>query len=97
MAAFPNTYAVYVQALTHLRDLYAPNVILGLEVSQWATGNDIGLDSNPSTNITALGQEVGTFLSKAGPHDLLFTIRSTVTRARTKSCTDRIGGGIDWT
>src|SRR6266849_3633445 len=30
VAAYPNTYAGYVQALAHLRDLYAPNVVLGL-------------------------------------------------------------------
>ncbi|HEX8968771.1 MAG TPA: hypothetical protein VF937_12875, partial [Chloroflexota bacterium] len=72
VAAYPNTYAGYVQALAHLRDLYAPNVVVGLDVSTWATGDDIGLDSNPSTNVAALGQQVGTFLSKAGPHDVLF-------------------------
>jgi len=72
VATYPNSYAGYVQALAHLRDLYAPNVVLGLDVSPWATGDDIGLDSSPSTNIAALGQEVGTFLNKAGPHDLLF-------------------------
>ncbi|MBV9893828.1 MAG: hypothetical protein JO020_06650 [Chloroflexi bacterium] len=72
VAAYPNTYAGFIQALAHLRDLYAPNVLLGLDVSSWATGDDIGLDSNPNTNVAALGTQVGTFLSKAGPHDLLF-------------------------
>jgi hypothetical protein len=72
VAAYPNTYAGYVQALAHLRDLYAPNVVLGLDVSNWGTGDDIGLDSNAGTNVAALGQEEGTFLSLTGPHDLLF-------------------------
>ncbi len=72
VAGYPNTYAGYVQALAHLRDLYAPNVVLGLDVSNWGTGDDIGLDSNPNTDVAALGQEEGTFLSKTGPHDLLF-------------------------
>jgi hypothetical protein len=72
VAAYPNTYAGYIQALAHLRDLYAPNVLIGLDVSTFATGDDIGLDSNPSTNVAALGQQVGTFMSKTGPHDLLF-------------------------
>jgi hypothetical protein len=35
VAGFPNTYAGYVQALAHLRDLYAPNVLIGLDVSAW--------------------------------------------------------------
>jgi hypothetical protein len=73
VAAYPNTYAGYVQALSHLRDLYAPNVLLGLDVSPWATGDDIGMDTNPSLNVVPLGQQVGTFLTKAGPHDLLFS------------------------
>ena len=55
-----------------MRDLYAPNVLLGLDVSPFATGDDIGLDSNPATNVAALGQQVGTYLSNTGPHDLLF-------------------------
>jgi hypothetical protein len=72
VAAYPNTYAGFIQALAHLRDLYAPNVLLGLDVSTWATGDDIGLDSNSSTNAGALGQQVGAFLGGVGPHDLLF-------------------------
>jgi hypothetical protein len=72
VAAYPNTYAGYVQALAHLRDLYAPNVLIGLDVSQFATGDDIGLDTNPSSNMATLGQQVGAFMNKAGPHDLLF-------------------------
>jgi len=71
VAAYPNTYAGFIKALAHLRDLYAPNVLLGLDVSMWATGDDIGLDTSTTTNGQALGQQVGTFLSKTGPHDLL--------------------------
>jgi hypothetical protein len=73
VAGYPNTYAGYVQALAHLRDLYAPNVLLGLDVSPWATGVDIGMDTNPSTDGAALGQQVGQFLSRAGSHDILFS------------------------
>lgn len=72
VAGLPDTYAGFTLALAHLRDLYAPNVLLGYEVSLWATGNDVGLDANPSLDATLLGQEVGTFLSRAGPHELLF-------------------------
>jgi hypothetical protein len=71
VAAYPNTYAGFIQALAHLRDLYAPNVVLGLDVSPWATGDDIGMDTNPNTDMAALGQQVGVFLSKTGPHDIL--------------------------
>src|SRR5919202_4545363 len=33
VAAYPDTYAGFTQALAHLRDLYAPNVLLGYDVS----------------------------------------------------------------
>src|SRR5919202_1982058 len=72
VAGYADTYAGFTQALAHVRDLYAPNVLLGFEVSPWATGRDIGLDTDPNTNVTALGQQVGTFLARAGPHDVLF-------------------------
>jgi hypothetical protein len=72
LAGYSDTYAGYTQALAHLRDLYAPNVLLGYEVSPWATGVDIGVDTNPNLNAAAMGQQVGTFLSKAGPHEVLF-------------------------
>jgi hypothetical protein len=73
VAAYPNTYVGFTQALAHLRDLYAPNVILGYDLSPWATGDDIGLDTSTSTNGAALGQQLGVFEGKVGPHELLFT------------------------
>jgi hypothetical protein len=72
VGAYPNTYVGFTRALAHLRDVYAPNVLLGFDISPWATGIDIGSDTNPSTNGAALGQQVGVFLSKTGPHELLF-------------------------
>jgi hypothetical protein len=73
VAAYPDTYVGATQALAHLRDLYAPNVLLGYEVSPWATGVDIGMDSNPNLNAAAMGQQVGVFLRKTGPHEVLFS------------------------
>jgi hypothetical protein len=72
VAGYPDTYAGFTEALAHLRELYAPNVLLGYDVSTFATGTDIGLDTNPNTDAAALGREVGTFLSQLGAHDLLF-------------------------
>ena len=72
VANYPNTYAGFTQALAHMRDLYAPNVLLAYHVSSWATGIDIGTDTNPGANAAGLGQQVGTFMTKFGPHDLLF-------------------------
>jgi hypothetical protein len=72
VGAYPDNYVGFTQALAHLRDLYAPNVLIGYDVSPWATGVDIGMDTNPDLSGTALGQLVGTFLNKLGPHELLF-------------------------
>jgi hypothetical protein len=72
VAGIPDTYTGFSLALAHLRDLYAPNVLLGYEVSPWAPSVDIGFDSNPNLDGAALGQQVGVFLSKLGPHELLF-------------------------
>jgi len=72
VAGIPDTYAGFTLALAHLRDLYAPNVLLGYEVSPWAPGTDIGTDRNPNLDGAALGQQVGVFLSKLGAHELLF-------------------------
>jgi hypothetical protein len=72
VAGFPDTYTGFTLALAHLRDLYAPNVLLGYEVSPWATGVDIGTDTGATIDSAALGQMVGVFLSKLGPHEILF-------------------------
>ena len=36
VAAYPNTYQGFNWALLHLRDLYAPNVLLAFHISGWA-------------------------------------------------------------
>jgi hypothetical protein len=72
VAGLPDTYKGFTQALAHLRDTYAPNVLLGYDVSTWATGDDIGLDTNAAINASQLGQQVGTFLNQLGAHDVLF-------------------------
>jgi hypothetical protein len=72
VSGFPDSYKGFTQAIAHLRDLYAPNVVLGYDVSPWATGTDIGLDTNASTDGAGLGKEVGVFLSQVGPHEVLF-------------------------
>src|SRR5712691_2019841 len=72
VAGIPDTYSGFTLALAHLRDLYAPNVLIGYEVSPWAPGTDVGVDPNPNLDGAALGQQVGVFLNKLGPHELLF-------------------------
>ncbi len=47
LAGLPNTVAGFAKAVIKLRDLYAPNVILGYHLSIWGTGVD-PIYSNPS-------------------------------------------------
>ena len=81
VSAFPNTFQGFNWALLHLRDLYAPNVLLAVHVSGWATRIDIGSTSDPNLDATALGREAGSFAAQSGiagvprgsgTYDLLF-------------------------
>jgi len=81
VAAFPDTFQGFNWALLHLRDLYAPNVLLAVHVSGWATRTDIGSNSDPNLDATALGREAGSFVAQSGisgvppgsgTYDLLF-------------------------
>ncbi|HMA32965.1 MAG TPA: S-layer homology domain-containing protein [Chloroflexia bacterium] len=66
VAGYPNTVQGFAQALLHLRDATAPNVILAIHASAWGTGRDIGLDPDPTLDATAVGQSTGQFLLTAG-------------------------------
>src|SRR5438093_11719462 len=66
VVGYPNTYQGFNWALLHLRDLYAPNVLLAFHVSNWATGPDIGGDTSTSLDAAGLGQEAGSFAAQAG-------------------------------
>ena len=72
VAGYADDYQGFTRALAHLRDLYAPNVVLGYDVSPWATGVDIGLDTRADIDAVALGRQVGQFLSQVGGHEVLF-------------------------
>jgi hypothetical protein len=41
VSAYPDTYAGFHQAIAHLRDVYAPNVKLAIDISLWGTGDDL--------------------------------------------------------
>jgi hypothetical protein len=66
VAGFPNSYQGFSLALAHLRDLYAPNVLLGFHVSDWATTVDVGSDHSAALNAAGLGREAGSFAASAG-------------------------------
>jgi len=68
VAGYPNTYRGFNLALLHLRDLYAPNVLLAFHVSGWTTGYDIDSQTQ-AANAAALGKEAGTFAARSGVGD----------------------------
>ncbi len=81
VAGFPNTYQGFSRALLHLRDLYAPNVLLGLHVSSWGTSIDVGTAPG-RVDADGLGRYVADFLNASGAapdasvastYDLVFT------------------------
>jgi hypothetical protein len=82
LAAFPNTYQGFNWALLHLRDEYAPNVMLAYHISDWATNADIGTSHDASLDAGSIGARTGSFaadsgVARSGPgtstYDLLFS------------------------
>jgi putative cell wall-binding protein len=81
VSAYPNNWRGYTLALSHLRDKYAPNVLLAYHVSDWATGFSINWDHDPNLDAAALGRTAGKFAADSGvtagdastsPYDLVF-------------------------
>ena len=66
LAGYPDNYQGFNWALLHLRDLYAPNVLLMFHISNWATGTDIGSNTSTTLDATALGQQAGSFAAQSG-------------------------------
>lgn len=66
VSGYPDNYLGFNLALLHLRDLYAPNVLLAFHVSPWATGTDIASSTDPHLDATALGREAGQFAARSG-------------------------------
>jgi hypothetical protein len=73
LAGLPENAAGFTQALTRLRDAYAPNVLLAHHFSTWQTGDDF-LRSDPSdATVDSYGLRVGNFLNSLNTnYDMLF-------------------------
>lgn len=69
VAAYPNTVAGFGQALLHLRDLYAPNVVMAAHVSTWLWD----LSTDASLNVAQIAQNDAAFMTGLGNWDLFFT------------------------
>jgi hypothetical protein len=66
LSGYPNTYQGFNWALLHLRDLYAPHVLLAFHVSGWATGPDVNGDTSTTMNAATLGKTAGSFAARSG-------------------------------
>ena len=66
LGAFPNTFQGFNWALLMLRDTLAPNVVLAVHASTWASGVDIGLNTDPNFNMAGDADKVAAFLQSAG-------------------------------
>jgi len=68
LSGLANNAAGFAKAIVHLRDLYAPNVVLGYQVSVFGTKWDL-LRSTPKADdakSTALGAQAGSFFNALG-------------------------------
>jgi hypothetical protein len=69
LVAYPNTVAGFGQALLHLRDLYAPNVVMAAHVSTWMWN----LSTAASLDVTQIAKKDAAFMTGLGDWDLFFT------------------------
>ncbi len=65
-ARFPNTVQGFAWALLHMRDVYAPNAVLTLHASLWATGADIAVDTRANLDVNNMAMREAKFLNSAG-------------------------------
>jgi hypothetical protein len=57
----PNNAAGFSQAFVRLRNLYAPNVVLGYHFSTWATGNDFIYSDPSDATVSTLADRTAKF------------------------------------
>lgn len=65
-ASFPNTAQGYAWALLHIRDRYAPNAVLALHMSPWASAEDIASSTDSTLDVRQNAQDIAQFLIAAG-------------------------------
>lgn len=65
---YPNTFKGFYQALAHIRDRYAPGVLLGLDVSHWAAKHDVttALRDDPAYDWPAHAVRTARYLNSLG-------------------------------
>jgi hypothetical protein len=73
VAGLPNTVAGFAGALLHLRDAYAPNVVMAVHASTWSSGVDVGTSTRASVDVVAEADRTAAFLASAGRWDVVTT------------------------
>src|SRR5437879_11273081 len=66
VAGIDDTVQGFAGALLHLRDKYAPNVLLATHASSWASGVDIATNTWAAGNPAPESDKVAAFLNSAG-------------------------------
>ena len=66
VAGLPDNVAGLAQGIVRLRNQYAPNVILGYQVSGWGTNVDIAMSDPSDSEVDALGNRAGAFYNSLG-------------------------------
>ncbi len=66
LAGLPNTVAGMGLAFLKLRDKYAPNALLAIHASSWASNVDIATDQRSTVDPAAEADKVIAFINKAG-------------------------------
>jgi len=73
LAGLPNTVAGLAQAVVHLRNSTAPNVVLGYQLSMWGTGQDIAYSDPPDNEVDVLARRAAAAYASLGANfDLVF-------------------------
>jgi len=73
VAGYPDNFRGFYQALAHIRDLYAPNTLLGIDISSWGAGADISIVTDPSFDWAGHAGDTATYLNSLGPgYQMLF-------------------------
>ena len=65
-ASFPDNVAGFASELKYLRDAYAPNALLAMHASMWASSIDVASSTDPNLSATAEADKTAAFLNSAG-------------------------------
>jgi hypothetical protein len=65
-ASYPDNLAGFAAELKHLRDAYAPNVVLAMHASMWSSSIDLASDTRSTISAPAEADKTAAFLISAG-------------------------------